>query len=239
MLDRRAAISVGGAGIAVAIVVLFAGTYWASDESPEGGVHTESPDPAVPVTADLPRVMGGGIPPASKLSRGHYFDDEVTPFINATGAGGPRIPNPQYSQYVPLLKAAGSEYSHLQVYRHPDNTVLLLGKVPLTEDNTDLELLFSQNYITVSFAPRQGEPLNLYNNNTNPMYRLTDVSDSLGKALMMEMAQTVYPDGTLGVISPLKMLFLTESNHYSILGHLTEEHAVRMANAVISVVEGH
>ncbi len=61
---------------------------------------------------------------------------------------------------------------------------------PLTEDNAGPELLFSQNYITASFAPRQGEPLNLYSGDTKTAYTLTDVSDGLGKALMMEMAQT-------------------------------------------------
>ena len=110
-----------------------------------------------------------------------------------------------------------------------------MGKNRITEGTANHEVLWSKDYIWIGIAAVEGVPLDVYTKTPHTSFGLIDINDGLRKAPLHEMVQVVEPDGTLGVVVPLELLFVTENNSQYIRGHRTGQEAVKLANDVISV----
>ena len=227
MLNKRAAAIGGSGGAALVAVLLVFGT----------GTLMEAPTQA----DELPRVLGGGFPPDSKLTEGD-IGSEVPRFIDAgPGASGQseKIVNPEHSKYDGLLVLDG--YEHLHVYEdqrgHKD---VILGKIPVSPQLTGGGVLYSGQYIWITINPYRisnitgdyyaGLPL-------NKGYKLVDINDNVGNAPFKGMDQLVDWDGNDIAIRPSDLWFVTEDLSYTIRGHISLAESLRLANIVLSVEE--
>ena len=223
MLNRKATAIGGSGGAALVALLLVFGT----------GTPTEAPAQ----TEELPRVLGFGFPPPTKLTVTD-IGSEIPRFVDSElGASGQgeRTTNPEHSKYDGLLVLDG--YEHLHIYKdqrgHKD---AILGKVAVTPQLTDAETLYSGQYIWITINPHRSSNVtgDLY---ANKGYRLVDINDDVGNAPFRGMNQMVDFEGNDVTVRPSDLWFVTEDLSYTIRGHITLAESVRLANIILSIEE--
>ena len=225
MLNKRAT-AIGGSGGATLVAVLLVFST---------GTLMEAPTQA----DELPRVVGGGLPPPDKLTVTD-IGSKVQRFMDAepdASGQSEKVVNPEHSKYDGLLVLDG--YEHLHVYEdqrgHKD---VILGKIPVSPQLTDADTLYSGQYIWITINPHglanitsdsyAGLPL-------NPGYRLVNINDNVGNAPFKGMDQLVDWDGNDVAIRPSDLWFVTEDLSYTIRGHISLAESLRLANIVLSI----
>lgn len=227
MLNKKAAAIGGSSGAALVAVLLVFGT----------GTIMEAPTQA----DELPRVVGGGLPPSSKLTE-TAIGSEVPRFIDAEPVDpsqSERTANPEHSKYNGLLVLDG--YEHLHVYKDQrGNKDVILGKVAVTPQLTGGETLYSGQYIWITINQHRSSNVtgDLYASlPLDPEYRLVTINDDVGNAPFKGMDQLVDFDGNNIAIRPSDLWFVTDDLSYTIRGHISLAESVRLANIVLSVEE--
>lgn len=225
MLNKKL-ISIGGAGGVTLTALLLVFTVGITSE-----MSTE--------TQELPTVMGGTFPPPYKLA-GTDIGNEIPKLIKSEtkelDGQSKDIVNPEYAKYQDVQVIDGYDEIHVYQDNKGDKDVIL-GKIPVSSELTNMAVLYSQNYIWITIEPHD-EKVSMDVYRTAPLnrgYELVEINDSVKYAPLKGMTQIVYPDGEYGVIAPLDLWFVTENNSYTIRGHITEEQAVELANNIISI----
>lgn len=225
MLNKKAAAIGGISGVALVAVLLVFGA----------GTLMEAPTQA----DELPSVVGGGFPPPDKLTLTD-IGSEVPRFMDAEpGSPGQseKTANPEHSKYNGLLILDG--YEHLHVYKDQGGDKdVILGKVAVTPQLTDGEVLLSGQYIWITIEPHGIANLSSNYYATLPLnegYRLVDINDNVGNAPFKGMDQLVDFDGNNIAIRPSDLWFVTDDISYTIRGHISLAESVRLANIVLSV----
>ena len=226
MLNKKI-ISVGSGGVALAaLLMVFA----------IGDMPTET------YVDELPTKLGGGFPPAKKLTDSDV-GKEVNEFKQTKiegNAQSDKVPNTEYTKYKELLVL--DDYKKLHVFVDDrDHKDVILGKKPVTPNLTDKDILYSQDYIWITINPhRDGVKVTqdyYLDLPLNEDYNLIEINDEVINAPYMQRYQLIDPVGDPSVVTPSDLWFVTENLSYTIRGHITQDESVKLVNIILSIEE--
>ena len=179
MLNKKL-ISIGGVSGVALTALLLVFTIGITSEIP-----TE--------TQELPTAMGGAFPSPNKLTEAD-LGNEIPKFIKSEIKGldgqSKDIVNPEHAKYRTAQVIDGYEEIHVYQDDKGDKDVIL-GKIAVTPELTDVEVVYSQKYIWITIEPHD-EPVSMDVYKGAPMsrgYELIEINDSIKYAPLRGMTQ--------------------------------------------------
>ena len=192
---------------------------------------------------DYPLMYGGGFPPPMPLDRSVGNEiAETSASVQGFDSPESKSANPEHVKYKSLKKVV-AEYKKLQVYvdESTGEKDIFLSKKRIASDTTDADVLYSQEHIWITINPYEQDPELIGDYYTNyPLndgYELISVNEQVTNSPLRVMTQIVNFDGTYGMVLPLDLWFVTDDLSYTIRGHITQDEAIELANAILTIEE--
>lgn len=140
-------------------------------------------------------------------------------------------PNKEYAKYQNIAEEVGIPGMNVKILSNGDNskTTILISQDEITEETTDYQFKYVDQGIWISILAFKDEslPLDYFTENPDEGYEVVQVNDQY-QAAIQSMNQIEQSGEIVDVLLSLNMV--TESHQISILGFISDEQAIKIAD---------